>query len=451
MAVPIGLRQALSYQGLIMSKGAESRAAAAKILAQVLEQGRSMSQALPESTTKLESRDRAMVQSLCFGVLRNLPLLNAALTKFLSKPLKKDLVILHYLLLVGAYQLLFMGTSDHAAVSATVDATELLKKKRQKGLVNAVLRNLQRQRQTLLDEFNANAELRHGHPRWLADIIKATYPEQAEAIFAANNQQAPMWLRVNTQQISVAEFRQALAAHDPELLESASVDALPVALKLQKAVDVRQLPGFADGWFSIQDRSAQYAAYMLDTKDHQRVLDCCAAPGGKTAHILEQTPSATVHALDVDPQRLERVEENLARLQHSAKVLTGDAARPEQWWDGELYDRILLDAPCSATGVIRRHPDIKWLRRAKDISVLAAIQSTLLDALWPLLRPGGRLVYATCSILPEENGQQVTAFCQRQHDAQPVPTAPDGATHWQRLPGEQDGDGFFYAIVEKQQ
>ncbi|MDN7128006.1 16S rRNA (cytosine(967)-C(5))-methyltransferase RsmB [Pseudidiomarina terrestris] len=434
-----------------MSKGANSRAAAAKVLAQVLEHGRSMSQALPEHTGNLESRDRAMVQSLCFGVLRNLPLLNAALARFLDKPLKKDLFILHYLLLVGAYQLLFMGTSDHAAVSATVDATELLKKRRQKGLINAVLRNLQRQRQSLWNALNDDPELRHGHPRWLADTIRAAYPEQAEAIFAANNVQAPMWLRVNTQQISVAEFRQALEDYDPELLQPESIPALPTALKLQKAVDVRQLPGFADGWFSVQDCSAQYAAYLLAPQPGQRVLDCCAAPGGKTAHILEQSPSATVHALDVDAERLQRVEENLTRLQHSAQILTGDAARPEQWWDGELYDRILLDAPCSATGVIRRHPDIKWLRRAKDISALAQTQAALLDALWPLLRPGGRLVYATCSIVSEENSEQVKAFCQRQHDALPIPTAPDGATSWQRLPGEQDGDGFFYAIVEKQQ
>lgn len=433
-----------------MSKGAESRAAAAQVLEQVLEQGRSLSQALPDYTTKLEPRDRAMVQSLCFGVLRNLPLLNAALAKFLAKPLKKDLVILHHLLLVGAYQLLFMGTSDHAAVSATVEATEFLKKRRQKGLVNAVLRNLQRQRESLSAELTNNAELQHRHPRWLADAIKAAYPEQAEAIFNANNLQAPMWLRVNTQQVSVAEFRQALNDYDEELLLTDDIATLPTALKLQKAVDVRQLPGFAEGWFSVQDCSAQYAASLLATEPRQRVLDCCAAPGGKTAHILEQMPTAQVDALDIDAQRLARVEENLARLQLDAKILCGDASQPEQWWDGSLYDRILLDAPCSATGVIRRHPDIKWLRRASDIPVLVKTQAALLDTLWPLLRAGGRLVYATCSILPEENQQQIEAFCQRHQDARPMPTAPDGASCWQRLPGEQDGDGFFYAIVEKQ-
>ncbi|MFC0446217.1 16S rRNA (cytosine(967)-C(5))-methyltransferase RsmB [Pseudidiomarina halophila] len=434
-----------------MSKGAESRAAAAQVLEQVLEQGRSLSQALPDYTTKLEPRDRAMVQSLCFGVLRNLPLLNAALTKFLAKPLKKDLAILHHLLLVGAYQLLLMGTSDHAAVSATVEATELLKKRRQKGLVNAVLRNLQRQREAVLADLNANSELQHSHPRWLADAIKAAYPEQAEAIFNANNLQAPLWLRVNTQQVSVAKFREALTSYDDELLLADAVAGLPSALKLQKAVDVRQLPGFSEGWFSVQDCSAQYAASLLTTEPGQRVLDCCAAPGGKTAHILEQIPTAEVHALDIDAQRLARVEENLTRLQLNAKILCGDASQPQQWWDGTLYDRILLDAPCSATGVIRRHPDIKWLRRANDIPALVKTQAALLDALWPLLRAGGRLVYATCSILPEENQKQIEAFCQRHQDAHSMPTAPDGASCWQRLPGEQDGDGFFYAIVEKQQ
>lgn len=431
-----------------MSKGAASRAAAARILCDVLEKGRSLSQALPQHTENMESRDRAMVQSLCYGVLRHLPLLNAAIASFVSKPLKKDLVILHHLLLVGAYQLLFMGTSEHAAVAATVEATEVLKKRRQKGLVNAVLRNLQRQRDALLPKLEANPNLQHGHPRWLAELIEQAYPAQAQEIFTANNAQAPMWLRVNTQQVSVADFIAALDDFAPELRGETMSDT--GAIRLNQAVDVRQLPGFAEGWFSVQDIAAQQAARLLAGKNAERILDCCAAPGGKTAHILELTPDTTVHALDVDEQRLARVRENLQRLRLPATVICGDAAQPDQWWDGQLYDRILLDAPCSATGVIRRHPDIKWLRRPSDIAQLVQTQHKLLDALWPMLRAGGRLVYATCSILPAENKEQIEAFMQRHNDAIAVPTAPTGASYWQRLPGEQGGDGFFYAIVEKQ-
>lgn len=437
-----------------MSNGAASRAAAARIVFDVLEHGRSLSQALPQHTEAFDSRDRAMVQSLCYGVLRQLPLLNSAIASFVSKPLKKDLLILHHLLLVGAYQLLFMGTSDHAAVSATVDATELLQKRRQKGLINAILRNLQRQRVELLPKLESNPDINHSHPRWLAEQIQQAYPHQAERIFAANNTPAPMWLRVNIQQVSVAEFTAALDAHDPELRVSAPSDSnsnrSEATIELRHAVDVRQLPGFTDGWFSVQDIAAQQAAPLLAVEGHDRVLDCCAAPGGKTAHILELAPQATVHALDIDEHRLRRVSENLERLQLNAQVLCGDAAHPEQWWDGKLYDRLLLDAPCSATGVIRRHPDIKWLRRPSDINQLVKTQQELLDALWPMLRPGGRLVYATCSILPAENKQQIEAFMHRHNDAIALPTAPDGATSWQRLPGEQGGDGFFYAIVEKQ-
>lgn len=433
-----------------MSKGAASRAAAARIVADVLEHGRSLSQALPQHTEQLEARDRALVQSLCYGVLRNLPLLNAALKPFLAKPLKKDLVILHHLLLVGAYQLLFMRTSDHAAVSATVEATERLKKRRQKGLVNAVLRNLQRQRDDILPELQNDPELQSAHPRWLADAIRANYGAQATAIFAANNSQAPMWLRVNTQQVSVTAFRQALHDYDPEL--QLTDDApLVEAIQLKHAVDVRQLPGFAEGWFSVQDLSAQFAAPIVAAQAQERILDCCAAPGGKTAHILEREPSVEMVALDVDAQRLERVEENLARLQLNASILCANASDVDSWWDGQQFDRILLDAPCSATGVIRRHPDIKWLRRANDIQQLVTLQSELLEALWPLLHAGGRLVYATCSILNEENQQQIEAFCARHTDAQLTPIEmAKGQSCWQRLPGEQGGDGFFYACVEKQ-
>lgn len=425
--------------------GAESRAAAAQAVFQVVEQGRSLSQALPQLTRSLSGRDKGMAQALAYGTLRFLPPLNYMVSQQLAKPLKGELMPLHSLLLVGAYQLTFMGAAEHAAVSATVDAAHLLKRSKQKGLVNAVLRNIQRQWPELKTAIAAQPQLSHAHPRWLADAIHTHYPQQAAQIIAANNAQAPMWLRINEQHTTRDDY---LA-----LLAQAGIDALPQAplssaIQLVQAVDVQSLPHFADGWVSVQDIAAQHAAYLLNAQAGERILDCCAAPGGKTVHILERQPTAQVLAIDVDEQRLTRVHDNLQRLGLQAQVQVADATQTD-WWDGQLFDRILLDAPCSATGVIRRHPDIKWLRRASDIAELVALQQQILQTLWPLLKPGGTLLYATCSILAEENTQQIARFIDHTADAIQVATAPTGALEWQWLPGENDGDGFFYATLEK--
>lgn len=427
--------------------GAASRAVAAQAIFQVVEQGRSLSQVLPTLSSQLTARDRGMAQALAYGVLRYLPQLNFMVGSLLAKPLKGELKLLHSLLLVGAYQLAYMGSAEHAAVSATVDAALVLKRAKQKGLVNGVLRNIQRQLPQLLKQLEQKPALAHGHPRWLAERIEKAYSEQAIRIFTANNEQAPMWLRVNTQKTSRADYLKLLEAADIAVIADAP---LATAICLAEPVDVYSLPHFTDGWVSVQDIAAQHAAWLLNAQAGENILDCCAAPGGKTAHILEQQPTANVLAIDADAKRLERVHENLIRLQLNADVKTADATAPDDWWNGQLFDRILLDAPCSATGVIRRHPDIKWLRRNDDIAELAALQARILDALWPTLKPGGTLVYATCSILPEENSQQIEAFKQRHIDAIAIATSPQGSVEWQWLPGnEHNGDGFYFAKLEK--
>lgn len=434
--------------------GAASRAAAAQALFAVLEQGQSLSQALPNATQNLSARDKALSQSLCYQVLRALPLYNFILSQLLDKPLKGKLKIVHYLLLVGACQLLSMRTADHAAVSATVDAALNLGRKPQKGLVNGVLRNLQRQQQQLLATATA-PEHKHGHPRWLAERLVSAYGASAADIMQQANQQAPLWLRVNLAQQSREQY---LAALQAEGIEVAITPAdVPSAIALAHAVDVQQLPGFASGAVSVQDLAAQRAAMILAAQPGQRVLDCCAAPGGKTAHIAEyvaaQQPAAGLQlllALDNDAQRLRRVEENFARIQLPAQIRQADAAQPATWWDQQPFDRILLDAPCSATGVIRRHPDIKWLRRASDIDTLVALQREMLERLWPTLAVGGVLLYATCSILPEENNEQIKAFMAAHPDCQRLDDAVlAGSKQGQYLPGDGGGDGFFYAKLTK--
>ncbi|WP_127347300.1 16S rRNA (cytosine(967)-C(5))-methyltransferase RsmB [Pseudidiomarina mangrovi] len=430
------------------ASGAASRAAAALALYQVLEQQKSLSQALPPLTASLEGRDRALTQTICYGVLRVLPQLNFIIRQLLSKPLKKDLLVLHSLLLVGIYQLLYLRTSDHAAVAATVEATVLLKQSRQKSLINAILRNVQRQRDQFEAQLCDHPELQHNHPRWLADLIQQHYPERAEQIFVANNQQPPMWLRINEQRTHRSDYLALLEAADIAVQQESP---LPSAIQLMQPVDVQRLPHFADGWVSVQDIAAQHAAWLLGAEAGERILDCCAAPGGKTAHILEHQPLAQVVAIDADASRLQRVHDNLQRLQLQAEVYCADASDPASWWDGQLFDRILLDAPCSATGVIRRHPDIKWLRRATDISALVTLQQQILTALWSTLKPGGTLLYATCSIIPAENAEQIQAFLATHDDAQLISLGMQGGADWQWLPGDLAGDGFYYAKLEKRQ
>ena len=421
------------------------RAAAAKVIYQVVDQGQSLSAALPLAQQNIKERDHALLQEICYGVLRWLPRLESITNALMDKPLKGKQRVFHHLILVGLYQLGYMRIPAHAAVAETVDATKTLKKTQLRGLINAVLRSYQRQKDALDEQAVSHDAGKYGHPSWLLKLLKASYPDDYAAICEANNTRAPMWLRVNSHHHDRDTYRALL---DAEGIATELHPQAADALRLISPCDVTKLPGFSDGWVSVQDAAAQLAVDYLQPQAGELILDCCAAPGGKTVHIMERVPTAQVVAIDCDENRLKRVHENLERLNLTAQVLCADARYPEQWWDGEKFDRILLDAPCSATGVIRRHPDIKWLRRGEDIAALALLQAEIFDAMWLQLKPGGTLVYATCSITPQENCDQVKAFLSRTADATLIDSDPASPGR-QILPGEESMDGFYYAILTK--
>lgn len=427
---------------------ANLRAVAATCCYQVVDQGKSLSDVLPKAQQQFDNpADKALLQEICFGVMRQLPLLDYVCQQLMAKPLIKQLRPLQFLIYVGIYQLKFLRVPDHAAVGETVEAARSLKGQSMTKLINGVLRSVQRKPE-LFDLTLAPTAVQHCHPSWLVQSLQQAYPAQWQAILAANQQKAPLWLRVNTRRISVEAFAAALSAAD--IAFSQPNPRLPQAILLTQPMDVLLLPGYADGWFAVQDLAAQFAAVFLAPQDGERVLDACCAPGGKTGHLLEIAPAAQVLALDKDASRLQRVHDNLQRLGHQAEIQAADAATPKQWWDGQQFDRILLDVPCSATGVIRRHPDIRWLRKAADIAALATLQQQILIQIWPLLKPGGTLLYATCSVLPAENQQQIQQFLAHHPDASAVALGLDiTASQWQLLPGEQAADGFFYAKLQK--
>lgn len=424
-------------------------AAVANVLA-VLD-GRSLDQVLATGTRDGNDRDRALAAELSFGVCRWYRRLDALVSALLKKPFKPRDRDLHVLLLVGAYQLLYSRVPAHAALSTTVECSRGLGKAWASKLINAVLRRLQRDQAELSDRVDADAAVRFAQPDWLAAAIRGAWPMQAEAVFEALQQRPPMVLRVALRRIARAEYAQQLAAAGIPARPHPSV---PSALALDKAVAVETLPGFDDGLVSVQDAGAQLAASCLDLHAGQHVLDACAAPGGKTLELLQSCDDLRLTALDIDAQRLGRVGENLQRGGVAAELLQGDAAQPDGTdWGTASYQRILVDAPCSATGVMRRHPDIRLLRRADDIASLVSRQAAILDALWPLLAPGGRMLYVTCSLLPDENQLQVDRFLQRHADAQAVelPTVPGSPAGKgvQLLPGVDATDGFFYAALVK--
>ncbi|WP_045767989.1 16S rRNA (cytosine(967)-C(5))-methyltransferase RsmB [Xanthomonas albilineans] len=426
--------------------GVAPRVVAARVLVAVIDRGRSLKAELAAALPGLpDARDRALVEAICFAVLRRRPAYEAALRLWLQKQLPQRDAELRALLLAGFAQLDVLGLAPHAALSATVEATRALERPRQAGLVNALLRRALRDG---LPAVPADA----GWPLWLRDAVCADWPEQAEAIFAASQQPAPLWLRVNRQRGTRAAYLQALA--DAGIAAQAA-SALADAVCLHVPVAVSALPGFADGWVSVQDASAQQVADVLAPAPGARVLDACAAPGGKSAHLLERDPTLCLTALDVDARRLQRVRETFERIGSGtqARLQVADAAQPQTWWDGVPFDAVLLDAPCSATGIVRRQPDVLLHRRGEDLIALQALQARLLDAGWQVLRPGGVLVYATCSLLQDENARQLQAMLARHADAAPEdPGAacghPSGGGR-QRLPGEQDADGFFYARLRK--
>lgn len=425
-------------------KRSNERLHALNILTHLLVEKTSLSQLMPSS-----AEVSPMTKEICFGFCRHYFRLQAIANCLLQKKPKE--IEIWVALLIGIYQLHYMKLPDYAVVKETVALLEKIKKGWAKGLINAVLRNFCRQQNEILTRLNKDPLFLYGHPQWLLKRLQTDWPNDWQAITKANEAHPPMTLRVNLRKISVVDYLHLLKQAD---IAAAPHPIAPEAIVLETPSDVHQLPGFAQGLVSVQDGAAQLAASLLSLKPGLRVLDACCAPGGKTCHILEKEPHlAECVAVDIDSKRLGRVRENLNRLNLHATLLQGDALAPSQWWDGRFFDRILLDAPCSATGVIRRHSDIKLLRNDEEITAITKIQHTMLHALWPLLAKGGVLVYATCSIMIAENEQQIANFIKNNPDCNLIKKSwPWGHTTeygQQILPGEQGMDGFFYAVLLK--
>ena len=398
----------------------------------------------------LDPRERAFAQELAFGTLRYLPRLDAWLAHVAQRPPRRRDTDVRALALLGLYQIAFTRVPPHAAVNATVDLARTLGKPWAAGFLNAALRRFAAERDAI-ERIEPAASARLAHPGWLLEAFERSWPELGESIARANLERPPMTLRVNTLRTSRRRYLDCLSREGIRARATRHSDA-GVVLESPRAVE--SVPGFAEGLVSVQDEAAQLAAALLDAPQGSRILDACAAPGGKTAHVLERGAGGVeVAALDHDPRRIADLERALARLGLAPRVLLADARAPDAWWDGRPFDRILLDAPCSGTGIIRRRPDVKVLRRPGDVEPMADRQSTMLHALWPLLARGGRLLYATCSVLLRENESVVRGFVTERADAYAIPLdaawgRPTGHGR-QILPGEDAMDGFFYALLAK--
>jgi len=428
---------------------ANPRLLAAQALTSVLCHKGSLASSLPRALEAAEHGDRALIQQLCYGTCRHFPQLELIADQLLHKPMKPQDQDIYALILMGLYQIKAMRTPDYAAVDATVQAAKASGKRWADKLINGVLRSYIRGGAELAEVLNEHDAYRYNHPEWLVSKLSHHWPDDWQKIIAANDPQGPLTLRVNTRKISRIDYLVSLvdaghAAHACHISE--------VGVQLTQATDVTQLPGFAEGWFSVQDEAPQLSAPLLQLEAGQRVLDACAAPGGKTCHLLE-AEDVNVLAVELEQRRIGRMQENLQRMGLAAQIICADASEPDQWWDGQAFDRILLDAPCSATGVIRRNPDIKMLRTSEDILELVQLQLKLLNNLWPLLKPGGYLLYATCSVLRQENDRLVARFLKQQKQAQHCVIEADWGIKMevgrQLLPDPTSHDGFYYAKLYK--
>jgi 16S rRNA (cytosine967-C5)-methyltransferase len=435
-----------------------TRAVAAAAVDLVLRKGRVLDRALQEVVKQAASaRDLAQIKALAFGALRWHHRHRLIIAELLERPLRSRDKVLEALLSVGLFQLLNPRQPAYAAVSETVQASRDLGRPRAAGLINASLRRFLRERSALLDRVMDVDEGRYAHPQWLIDRLRRDWPTQWEIILDAALAHPPLWIRVNRQRTSRDAYASRL--RDERQIESHVLPGFPDALRLETPLTINELPGFAEGLVSVQDAAPQLAADLLAPEPNMRVLDACAAPGGKTCHLLERAGGRLeLVAIDVDSERNALLEQNLQRLGYSARVFAGDCLCMDQWADEQLFDRIMLDAPCSATGVIRRHPDIKFLRRAGDIPALAQRQQLMLEKLWSVLKPGGRLLYATCSVLMEENVDVVSEFLSRHADGREIRLLHgpvlESVIDWpgpgyQLLPGPADTDGFYYALIER--
>ena len=433
------------------NKPLSARQAAIQAIKKVVDKQLSLATVLPELSKATKLNEQALLQEITYGCLRWFLQLDAIVKRLVKKPFKERDRDVHFILIVGLYQLIHMRVAAHAAVDETVKLTNKIGKKWAAGIVNAVLRNFQREQDDIMTEINENPVAAYAHPAWFIDLVKQSWPDDWANTLQANLERPPMTLRVNLLKTDRDQYSNQLSGKTMSYTTSAFNDS---ALTLEHPVNVDQLPGFFDGLVSVQDQAAQLAAYLVNCAQGQRILDACAAPGGKTGHLYESCPDAgLLVAIDNEENRVALIRENRDRLGFKAELFTADAAQPEKWWDKKPFDRILLDAPCSATGVIRRHPDIKFLRQPEDIPQLVQTQGILLKTLWDLLTPGGLLVYATCSILPDENENQIARFLDSCNDAQEqnidVEWGRKVSHGRQILPGEHGMDGFYYACLRK--
>ena len=431
---------------------ANPRIVAAKVLTRVLKEHQLLDICLNDALPRItDPRERSLAQELCYGVLRWLPRLQGELSQLLDRPVRRRDLDVNVLLLLGLYQLSHTRIPDHAAVTETVAATRVLGKPWASALVNATLRRYQLNRSTVLSAIQSHEETRFAHAGWLIQAIREAWPKDWQSVLNQNNERPPMTLRVNARTCTRESYLEKLAAAG---MPGTAAPHSSHGVTLNHPVAVDRLPGFDKGLVSVQDAAAQIAAGLLEAGEGHRVLDACAAPGGKSAHILETLPGiAELVAIEREVPRTDLLRRTLSRLGLSATLITADARDTTTWWNGRAFDRILIDAPCSATGVIRRHPDIKLRRKKEDVDRLAEVQAELLQTLWTVLAPGGRLVYATCSILVAENQFQIDRFLHQHSDARELPIlAPWGKTvrHGRQiLPGMDSMDGFYYAVLQK--
>ncbi|MCB5162467.1 16S rRNA (cytosine(967)-C(5))-methyltransferase RsmB [Marinomonas algarum] len=435
-----------------------ARQVAIEVITNILLQQGSLSTQLARYQDDVASEHIPLLKELCFGVCRQYPKLNSIALHLLAHPFEEKDTDLYATLLLGLYQLTYMNTPDHAAVHETVEACRLLNKDWATKLMNAVLRRYQREADDIEAELESTPSVEYNQPKWLLKRFLKHWPEQFESIVDASNMHPPMCLRVNTQRVSRETYQAELQKLG---IKTYLGEFSPSALYLEKAVRVTELPHFEAGFCSVQDEAAQLSAHILSPQIGEKVLDACAAPGGKTGHLLEKAERIDLTAVELESWRMEKIESNLERLGYQANLLCADANALDTWWDGEHFDKILLDVPCSATGVIRRNPDIKINRKPADINQLAAIQQDILANVWTTLKPGGHLLYATCSLMPEENEQQVQGFLEKHTDAEEVTlntlSSADFELEWgvpvshgrQLFPTLERHDGFYYCLLKK--
>ena len=437
---------------LTANKKKNPRLAAAIGIECVVYRGQQINRTLDGLLPDCDVADRGLVAELVNGVVRWFWLLDSYATQLLDRPFKRKDVNVHCILLTGLYQHEFTRVPPHACVNETVNAVKNLGKTWAAPLLNAVMRRFLRDRDRFCEDRNQEDWVRYSHPQWMVEVLKQQWPQHWSKILQANNSKPELSLRVNTRKISVADYLSKLTEND---ISATADDVSPYGIRLHERVGVEQLEGFAERLVSIQDSSSQLVAPLMDVQPHHRVLDACSSPGGKLSHLLELNPELeSVTAIEVDDQRYKALKANMSHAVSKVDFLRVDASRPEDWWDGSPFDRILIDAPCSATGIISKHPDIKHHRRPSDIENLVSTQQSLLEAVLPLLNQNGKVIYTTCSILQEENEHQVANILERHPDlvSEPLPEHLGGSTGHgrQRLQGVDHGEGFYYAAFRRQ-